>query len=240
LVAFQDSDNRWLPHHLAMIHDVVARLPSAVLVSTSRGYTLGDGGAADAQLLDVAVPLLLDNIDVGFLSTVTAKRSALLDVGGFDETLRYAEDVDLYIRLALEGPFALLAATTVERGVTGESLEAAGRAAGLYSAFVARSADNALLAIHRRGAREEDVIFRAAMARQAIGAALTALEAGAGPDEVRVHLRDACHWVPAYTTDAGWITRQVDAAHRGRDASELLTQMHATVSQAWPALGAVG
>src|SRR4051794_40907964 len=42
VVAFLDSDDRWLPHHLAVIAELFARHPTAVLVGTQRDFECGD------------------------------------------------------------------------------------------------------------------------------------------------------------------------------------------------------
>jgi glycosyltransferase involved in cell wall biosynthesis len=234
IVAFQDSDNRWQPHHLALVHELLARHPAAVLVATSDGYEFGDETAADARRRDLAEALLLEAVDLAFLSTVACPRSIVTEVGGFDEDLRFGEDVDLFIRLALHGPFVTARASTLERETTAESLEASGWAQGRYAHYLTRSAANALVEIGRPSAVVTDGALRAAMARRAIAAILTRLEAGADATELHPCIEEAIRWQPGFATGPWWIVRQVEAAHRGRDADDLRSEMLTTVAAAWP------
>jgi glycosyltransferase involved in cell wall biosynthesis len=113
VVAFLDSDNQWLPDHLAVVTEVLERRAEAVLVSTCREcITAGTQGPEDAELRDVLPNLLLRN-DVGLISCAAARRDALLAAGGFDERLSVAEDSELWLRLAMRGPFAFLRRRTV-------------------------------------------------------------------------------------------------------------------------------
>jgi GT2 family glycosyltransferase len=69
-----------------------------------------------------------------FNQVVAVRRSALEQVGGFNENLRYLEDYDLALRLSLLGPFAFVKEPLViwNQGSEGSlSAEAAGRMAGL-------------------------------------------------------------------------------------------------------------
>ena len=113
LIAFLDSDNWWLPDHLAVLAEVLERNPEAVLASTCRGFSLaGRARPARARLVDPLPGVLVLN-DVGFVSCVAVRRTALVAVGGFDEELWVAEDSDLWARLAAEGCFAYLRRRTV-------------------------------------------------------------------------------------------------------------------------------
>ena len=131
-VAFIDSDDRWLPDHLAVVTDVLRRHPEAVLASTCRGFaTVGRQGAADAEVVDVLPELILRN-DVGFLSCTAARRDALVAAGGFDERLSVAEDSQLWVRLAMHGPFAYVRRRTVTAQATRGGLRERGSRSGAY------------------------------------------------------------------------------------------------------------
>src|SRR5215210_7373695 len=52
---------------------------------------------------DVVRRLLTRN--VLYQSVAAVRRPVLLDVGGYDETLRYSEDYDLWLRIARRAPF---------------------------------------------------------------------------------------------------------------------------------------
>jgi GT2 family glycosyltransferase len=132
LVAFIDSDNQWLPDHLAVLTEVLRRHSEAVLASTCRGYvTVGSQGPDEAEVVDALPELLLKN-DVGFISGTAASREALLAAGGFDERLSVAEDSELWVRLAMRGPFAYVRRRTVLRQATLGGLKERGARAGAY------------------------------------------------------------------------------------------------------------
>jgi glycosyltransferase involved in cell wall biosynthesis len=111
-LAFLDGDDLWMPTCLGSLHALLAGTPDAVLAwADSRPF--GDGVAADAPTLMASEPpegpcdvtALLTGRCVVFTSTVLARRQAVVDAGGFDETLHRCEDFDLWLRLALRGQF---------------------------------------------------------------------------------------------------------------------------------------
>lgn len=110
LIAFLDADDEWLAGKL---HKQVARLigePAANFV-TCASLFVPVGESVRKPLYDGCTPaegpeawkaLLLRN----FIATpsVVVRRSAIQRVGTFDRRLPVAEDQDLWIRLALDGP----------------------------------------------------------------------------------------------------------------------------------------
>jgi glycosyltransferase involved in cell wall biosynthesis len=238
VIAFQDSDNRWLPHHLGLVHDLLAHHPDAALVATSDSYQFGTDTATDARRRDLAEALLLERADVAYLTTIACPRALLQEIGGFDEQLRFGEDVDLFIRLALHGPFVTVRASTMQLGVHADSLHAAGRAQGLHADFMTRSAANALAEIARPSAIVTDAALHAAMARRAIAEILTRLEAGASAAELRPLVDDAVRWQPEFATSRHWIVRQIDAANRDRGDRARHREMLATIDETWRLMGA--
>ena len=122
LVAFLDDDDRWLPNHLATIEALARRHPAAVLISTcDNAWFGGRQTVAEAVCLDMAEALLLGTHWVGPPSGVAVRRDAYAAVGGSDEQLPSGEDLDLYLRLSLLGPMALVSAATFERRVQPDS-----------------------------------------------------------------------------------------------------------------------
>ena len=238
VIAFQDSDNRWLPHHLRLVHELLAGHPDAALVATTDTYEFGNDTATDARRCDLAEALLLDRADVAYTSTIACPRALLQEVGGFDEQLRFAEDVDLFIRLALHGPFVTVRASTMQLGAYADSLHASGRAQGLHADFMSRSAANALAEMGRPSAIVTDAALHAAMARRAIAAILTRLEAGASAAELGPFVDDAIRWQPEFAASPQWIVRQVEAATRNRGNGALRREMLATIEEAWRSVGA--
>jgi GT2 family glycosyltransferase len=120
LIAFLDADDLWLPDKLALQVPVIdARAEAAVVYadavfwdeSTRRpqGTHAGRHRHPSGRILGA---LLVDNPIPS--PTPLVRRTALVQAGGFDETLRACEDWDLWIRLArkaeihcLERPLAV-------------------------------------------------------------------------------------------------------------------------------------
>ena len=107
-VAFLDSDNWWLPEHLAVIVTLLRRHPEAVLASTSAHYREdGHQPLMQARLVE-PFPAILTRGLAGFVSSTAARRTEIEAAGRFDESLQVGEDTDLWLRLALRGQFVLL------------------------------------------------------------------------------------------------------------------------------------
>jgi glycosyltransferase involved in cell wall biosynthesis len=103
-IALLDSDDEWLPHHLTTLWP---RRQGHVLVGGA-ALTEGDGvrycgvvaGGAVSLRSPAQVVYPENPLPVG---GVLARRDAMLEAGGFDASLRYAEDFDLWIRMLERG-----------------------------------------------------------------------------------------------------------------------------------------
>jgi glycosyltransferase involved in cell wall biosynthesis len=110
-VAFLDADDAWHPDKLKAQLALLRAYPAAVLCR---------GVVSEAEVT-AAIPLwpptdslpphiVMDKLADSFLdpyfatSAVMVRRLAFVDVGGFDESLKIAEDVDLYLRLLAKRP----------------------------------------------------------------------------------------------------------------------------------------
>lgn len=105
LVAFLDDDDRWAPEKLSL---QITRLDSDpdALLACARVELSGDAAGVWPRRAAPEHPALRRLLSSNFIpvSTVMARRSALVRSGGFDERLAVAEDYDLWIRIAIDGP----------------------------------------------------------------------------------------------------------------------------------------
>jgi glycosyltransferase involved in cell wall biosynthesis len=106
-IAFLDSDDEWTPDHLG---HVFGHRNGHVLIAAA-ALRRGPGpGEQRVHGIEANTPVVLDSparlvypVNCAPLSSVIALRQALLDVGGFDPSLRLCEDLDLWIRLLERG-----------------------------------------------------------------------------------------------------------------------------------------
>ena len=196
IVAFLDSDDAWLPDHLAVLTEIFARQPRAVVVSTSpRHRTQGSAAPGDAVLLD-PLPACLYGNPVGWPSSIAVRRADLRAVGGFDERLVVGEGGELWARLAFRGPFALLERRTILKRRTTGSLVQRWRDTGAFL--------DAFETIARRAADRAET--GAPTLRSAAAGALeyvAALRALVARDErtVAAALEEACRLLPQLSRD---------------------------------------
>lgn len=117
-IAFLDSDDLWLPSKLERQITEMDRFPQAVL-AYAHSYLIDAAGhrisrpdsdkTAQGQpgMHDIFETLLMSNI-VTHPGTVMVRRKYLLETGGFDPDIQWGEDWDLWLRLALRGPFVFI------------------------------------------------------------------------------------------------------------------------------------
>ena len=113
-VAFLDADDWWMPAKLARQVVLMGARPdllfcsTASAVQTPAGVRLADWrcGLGTASTLE---SIFSANAYVaGSGSAVMVKRKAFSQTGGFDESLRSLEDIDMWMRLAALGGFACI------------------------------------------------------------------------------------------------------------------------------------
>lgn len=151
-IAFLDADDLWPAGKIARQLRFMAANASVVMVSGLVRYfdhvdAEGLAPAADARTSD------LIHVHVG---ACLWRQSALRDLGGFDESFRFAEDVDLMLRLREAGlPFAVLPSVELYYRQHGASMMASAdparerdfHRAALYSIRRRRDAGRAALAL---------------------------------------------------------------------------------------------
>jgi len=107
-LAFLDSDDLWLPNHLALQMELFAQDPSLDLVY-SNGMLVG-GPAGDREFMEQCPSqgaatfdaLIVERCQVS-VSTVVARKQILIDAGLFDEKLPRCDDYDMWVRAAFHG-----------------------------------------------------------------------------------------------------------------------------------------
>jgi glycosyltransferase involved in cell wall biosynthesis len=148
-VAFLDADDRWLPDFLAHQLQAFARRPELDMLYAD-GLIIGTTPLAGRTYMaecpstgPVTVASLLDLRCNVLLSTVVARRTALLAVGGFDESLRRGHDADLWFRLARHGALidyqrsVLILRRVHDGNLSGDNGRALERAAGVFEHVLA-------------------------------------------------------------------------------------------------------
>jgi len=108
-IAFLDADDRWLPHFILEQIGTFEAEPELDLVYAD-GLYVGHTPLAGRRFMSVCpsdgrvtLESLVAQQCTVLLSSVVARRDAILSVGGFDTTLRRGQDFDLWIRMARRG-----------------------------------------------------------------------------------------------------------------------------------------
>jgi glycosyltransferase involved in cell wall biosynthesis len=103
-IAFLDADDQWMPEKLARQVAVLDQKPAVGLVYTAsvvkdrEGKTIRVGRCLPEARGRIHPLLRVRNMMVA--SSVMARRAAIEEVGGYDESLTSAENWDLWIRIA--------------------------------------------------------------------------------------------------------------------------------------------
>ncbi|MEG3439828.1 glycosyltransferase [Pannus brasiliensis CCIBt3594] len=107
-IAFLDHDDRWMPDYLEQQIAVIRSSENIVLSYCDYFEVFVDGsktfrsGKPRASYPDFTDHLLMQNV-IHSLSLTMIRRSALLEVGFFDRSLRICNDLELYLRLSVAG-----------------------------------------------------------------------------------------------------------------------------------------
>ena len=113
-VAFLDSDDTWLPDKLARQVAVLEARPAVGLVITSMLVVNPDGSVKERFSRRTTIPTdgrVLPHVlrnPAMTPSTALIRTDVLRALGGFDPTLRTAEDLDLHLRIALRHEVAVI------------------------------------------------------------------------------------------------------------------------------------
>jgi glycosyltransferase involved in cell wall biosynthesis len=230
IVAFLDSDDRWLPEHVETVVAMLKRHPEAVLASTCIGHHIGGReDAGQARVVD-ALPSMLATLGLaGYTSGIAVRRDPLVAVGGFDERLTVAEDHHLWLRLAGRGRFCFVRRRTIVRQSTKGSLIDRGIRAGTYPRSFELIAEAGISEAERRGRGDCDLAIQARGARQ-YARALRAL-AGSDREGARFAFFLACQDLPELAHQPDQVANRVRRLGGGR-----ATRLHhfAAAATCWP------
>jgi glycosyltransferase involved in cell wall biosynthesis len=105
-VALLDSDDEWLPNHLAVLwphHEGRVVLGSTAVASGSDAEFLWGRNRDSVQVLASPADLLRGG-NALVASSVVVRRDAVLKAGGFREDLKRGADLDLWLRVLEAGP----------------------------------------------------------------------------------------------------------------------------------------
>jgi glycosyltransferase involved in cell wall biosynthesis len=242
-IAFLDSDDQWLPNHLAVQMDALERAPQAV-AAAANGLIRGAAGTPtleiaasrrinwlkgeQSRVLSGAAAVLNQPVTSG----VIAKREALQRCGGFDPLVREFEDLDLWSKLALCGGwvFTREPGFVLSRSEMGEE-----NVSQQYWRDPAKALQS-LLRCHERllGASDASLLEAVALRRKisAYRCSLAAVELGRGAPRARAHLaRSILDWpsvrsiARAGLVAAGWCPQNLrpflQLARNSVDAGEV-------------------
>jgi Glycosyltransferases involved in cell wall biogenesis len=115
LIAFLDADDYWMPTHIEEVAGLLDRFPQSA-VAFSRIQRFGDEDVIAPPYVPEGPPsfmfwqLIEENIVAQ--SSAVVRREMLLRNGGYDESLRYSEDYDLWLRLSRRYQFVCTSAVT--------------------------------------------------------------------------------------------------------------------------------
>jgi len=165
-IAFLDADDEWVPTKIEAALGALARHPQADWFFSDGAFEPEDGAPGleswfkehvDCPQEYFGRPLeALLQVNFIMTHTVVVRRALLESLGGFDEGLRQAEDLDLWIRLSRRSPAVALAEPLVRyrRRAGGLSSAARERLSGDEQVFARLVGDTTLAPALRRSAAD--------------------------------------------------------------------------------------
>jgi glycosyltransferase involved in cell wall biosynthesis len=119
IVAFQDSDDAWDPSKIERQVSLMQRAGTSIVCClcnsivqlpgvTVRSFENAPVNPSIAEGIWLNPAEILATRFILFNQAAAIRREVLLRIGGFDESLRLMEDMDLGLRLSLEGPWTFI------------------------------------------------------------------------------------------------------------------------------------
>jgi glycosyltransferase involved in cell wall biosynthesis len=116
LIAFLDADDYWLPHKLERhVEKFVKNIQLGLCASASLCTYLSDTGSEIQGMHNTVHPLkhgkmkrMLQLHNLFATTTVVVRRECFADVGLFDETVSFAEDWDMWLRISHKYPVSYI------------------------------------------------------------------------------------------------------------------------------------
>jgi hypothetical protein len=116
-IAFLDADDEWMPEHLEVLERLRERYPEAGVYTTAYRKIHPSTGSKKAHFIGIPdkpweglLPSYFKSAALGdppvSASTVGMTREVLNEMGGFETTALFCEDMDLWGRIALKYPIA--------------------------------------------------------------------------------------------------------------------------------------
>jgi GT2 family glycosyltransferase len=102
-IALLDSDDYWEPHHLDTVASLLEQNPEAAAAGTAIRMVGARTGVWKGRIPEGPPAVVIREAFKDWLTPTTTtivRREALMAVGGYDESERYSEDFDLWLRLA--------------------------------------------------------------------------------------------------------------------------------------------
>jgi glycosyltransferase involved in cell wall biosynthesis len=118
VVAFLDADDAWLPWHLELCVAALGAHPRAAVACTEPiPWSAEPPSRPAAPRSEVPGDATLALLGESFVEQAGAvvRRTAVAEAGGYDESRRYAEDFDLWLRIAARHQFVRVRAPGLRR-----------------------------------------------------------------------------------------------------------------------------
>jgi hypothetical protein len=232
LIAFLDSDNRWLPDHLEVLVEVLERHPEAMMATTCPGFQIeGDDTPAASRVVNLWPRVFAYSREAGFISGVGMRRAAVDAVGGFDERFKAGEDSDLFVRVGIVGPLATLRRRTLVRGLAPSSLKQRARGNGDYLNAAELSAGNVLEAAERLDA--DTPLLREARGALHLARGMKAVERR-DAETARTEYAEAIRQMPMLKTAGVLVANRIWKHLPSSQQPDGLFASYALVAEAWP------